>query len=347
MIVKDYVVNPEMSIIDAMRHIDKNARGIVYVCAEDGSLLGGVTDGDIRRHIIKGGPVEAAVSGIMKQNPITLPPARRGEAADVMKLRSVRSIPIVDEDNRILEIIFQDSPTAYASAAINVPVVIMAGGKGMRLMPYTQILPKPLIPIGEKTITEHIIDRFAAAGCRDFCMIVNYKKHFIESYFKDMELTINLEFVEEENYLGTAGGLTLLKHKYNDSFFMSNCDILIEGDYSKMLSYHKESKNLATIVCALKNTQLPYGVVESSEDGAVIKINEKPRISSIVNTGLYVLEPEFLEQIPENKFIHITEVMQNCIGKGMRIGMYPVSEDRWMDMGQISELEKMTARLTS
>lgn len=344
--MQDYIVDINKPIIEVLKQIDKNAQGMVYVCDEERHLLGAITDGDIRRNIIKTGKLDAIAGDIMKKDPITLHLSERSRAEEVMRERVIRSIPIVDEDNKIIDIcFFLDTDISNKHKKVKAPVVIMAGGKGMRLRPYTQILPKPLIPIGEKTITEHIIDRFTDAGCQKIDIIVNYKKHFIEAYFQDSDCKAEIQFIEENEYLGTGGGLRLLSNRYQEPFFMTNCDILIEDDYSEIMEYHKKNGNIATIVCAVKNMTLPYGVIETRDQGQVSRIKEKPDISAIVNTGFYVLNPSFIEEIPRDTFVHITDVLQKCIDKGLRVGMYPVSEDRWMDMGQMTGLEEMISRM--
>ena len=345
MVIEDFIVPPDMTMVDVMKKIDKNAKGIVYVCDPERKLLGAISDGDIRRRIIHTGKLDGKAREIMKPEPIVLSEAERELALVIMDKHAIRSVPIIDELRRLREIRFLKEGALDYKKKINAPVVIMAGGKGSRLQPYTTIIPKPLIPVGEKTITEHIIDRFKRSGCKEFEIIVNYKKHLIEAYFKDTETDYDISFVEEEEFLGTAGGLRLLMGRYEEDFFMTNCDIIIEEDYSKIMDYHKENNNLATIVCAVKNMKLPYGVIETSEGGFVSAIHEKPDISSMVNTGLYVLSPHFLERIPEGQVSQITDVLQSCIDDGQRIGMYPVSGDKWMDMGQFEELKIMTERL--
>lgn len=347
MVINDYIVPENMPLVEIMKRIDVTAKGIVYVCGDDGVLRGSISDGDIRRSIIKNGRLDKIASSVMKPDPIVLKESEKDAAERLMKEKTIRSVPIVDEAGKIIGIRFIDDYTSAHREAkkIDVPVVIMAGGKGIRLQPYTNILPKPLIPIGEKTITEHIMDRFENAGCSKFSMIVNYKKHLIKAYFKDNEIKRDIDFIDEAEFLGTAGGLRLLIGKYKDSFFVSNCDIIIEGDYADIYEYHKKSKNIATVVCAVKNMTLPYGVISTTESGRITGIKEKPDISSIVNTGLYVLEPQFLEKIPEGEVSQITDVFQKCINDGVKIGLYPVSEESWMDMGQLDELKKMTERL--
>lgn len=347
MIIKDFIVSEDTSLVDIMKQVDATAMGIVYVCDSDKKLLGTITDGDVRRTIISNGRLDMIASEVMKKNPITVALSDRTMASYVMKKNGIRSVPVIDEDGKVVDICFtgERSSVSVGQEMIDVPVAIMAGGKGVRLQPYTNILPKPLMPIGEKTITEHIIDRFKSSGCNRFNMIVNYKKHLIEAYFQGGDVEHDIEFVEEEEFLGTAGGLRLLIGKYNETLFVTNCDIIIEGDYSDIYAYHKRSNNIATVVCAVKNMKIPYGVIESTDSGRITDIKEKPDISSIVNTGFYVIEPEFLDRIPSGKVSQITDVFQTCIEEGLRVGMYPVSEDNWMDMGQFDELRKMTERL--
>lgn len=339
----DYIVDENCPIVEAMKSIDRNAKGIVYVTRSN-RLVGTLTDGDVRRHIIKGGELSKQVSSIMNRTPLYLTMEEEKKALSFMKSKSIRSVPIVNPVETIVKIVF-DNCVVEDREKIDIPVVIMAGGKGTRLYPYTQILPKPLIPIGEKTITEHIMSHFEEYGCSHFDMIVNYKKHFIKSYFQDNEKNIDVSFIEETEYLGTGGGLKLLEGKYKNTFFMTNCDILIEEDYAAILEYHQMNNNIVTMVCADKKMEIPYGTVEVSEEGYVVALKEKPSLSFITNTGFYIIEPEFLSVIPENTFIHITDVIQKCIDIGKRVGVYRISEDKWLDMGQMEELEKMKKKL--
>lgn len=345
--INNYIIGTKSSVSDALKQIDSNSKGIVYV-SENGMLLGSITDGDIRRHILNKGNLYDNVVSIMNSEPIFCYLKDKEKAQKRMLQKHIRSIPILDEKKRILEILFLDgkiNAKIKEKRQIDIPVVIMAGGKGTRLYPYTQILPKPLIPIGEKTITEHIISRFQEYGCNHFDMIVNYKKNFIKSYFQDNENAYDVNFIDETEFLGTGGGLKLLEGKYDTTFFMTNCDILIEEDYAKILEYHQNKHNIITMVCAEKNMVIPYGTVEVSDDGKVSALKEKPSLSFITNTGFYVIEPDFLDMIPENKFIHITDVIQSCIDTGKDVGVYTISEDKWLDMGQMEELEKMKKKL--
>lgn len=340
-----YIVSEELSIIEVMKLIDNNARGIVFVC-DNLKLLATITDGDVRRNILENGNLESPAKNIANYSPHFSTIDSNITNYDLyMKQKSISALPILDKEGNIIEIKFLNEKDYNEKEQLNIPVVIMAGGKGTRLYPYTNILPKPLIPIGEKTITEHIMDRFEAFGCSHFDIIVNYKKNLIKSYFADNETIRNIDFIEESEFMGTGGGLKLLSGKYNDTFFMNNCDILIEENYAKILKFHKANKNIITIVSATQNMTLPYGTIELSENGQAKSLKEKPSFSFNTNTGFYVIEPSFLEQIPDNTFIHITDVIQNCIKLNLSVGVYPISSNAWLDMGQLNELEHMKEQL--
>ncbi|NLJ96379.1 MAG: NTP transferase domain-containing protein [Clostridiales bacterium] len=345
MILSDFIVSEEQTVLEVMKVIDTNAKGVAFIC-KDNKLLGVVTDGDIRRFILRRGDLNSYIKDIANYNPRYITNGDKIDYMAYMKKHSITALPQVDKDKNILTIYFLYNFKPIGNAKLNVPVVIMAGGKGTRLYPYTQILPKPLIPIGDKTITEIIMDYFEAYGCKHFDMIVNYKKNFIKSFFIDNETKRDISFIDEEKFLGTGGGLKLLTGRYDDSFFVTNCDIIIEEDYSEIFKYHKEQGNLITIVAATKRTTIPYGTIELDDFGQVEKLIEKPSFNFLTNTGLYVLEPEFLEKIPSDTFIHITDIIQSCIDNNEKVGIYPISENAWLDMGQMEELEKMRERLS-
>lgn len=344
--IKDFIVSEDNSVIEVMKVIDKNAKGIAFICEKE-CLLGVVTDGDIRRYILKNGDLNNSIKNIANYAPKYVTNKDIIDYTSYMKRNYITALPIVNKKMKILSIRFLYDNQTLRNTNLNVPVVIMAGGKGTRLNPYTQILPKPLIPIGEKTITELIMDHFEAFGCNRFDMIVNYKKNFIKSFFIDNEQKREVNFIEEKEFLGTGGGLKLLEGRYQDSFFVTNCDIIIEEDYADILKYHKAEKNIITIVSAMKNVTIPYGTINVSEEGQVVMLKEKPSFTFMTNTGLYVLEPKFLNMIPRDTFIHITDIIQSCIDAGEKVGMYPISEHAWMDMGQMEELEKMRERLSN
>lgn len=338
----DYIVDESTLISEVVRIMDKNGRGIVFVC-KNNMLKAVLTDGDFRRYILNDGDLVKEVKEIANYNPKVLTIDDGKIAKKFMRENRVTSVPVINSEGKIVKIYFLDGTVVYNHIKTPVPVIIMAGGKGTRLSPYTNILPKPLIPIGEKTITEHIVERFKNIGCEKFYIIVNYKKNIIKAFVE--ENLSNVELVNEEEFLGTGGGLKLLKGKVNDTFIVSNCDILVDADYGEVLNYHKSNKNIITMVCAEKKEVLEYGTVEIDKNNDIVNLKEKPSFSFLINTGLYILEPEFLEEIPENEFVHITDLIQQCIEKGKKVGSYRVCEEAWLDMGQIETLNHMKSKL--
>ena len=254
-------------------------------------------------------------------------------------------MPVIDSAGQLVKVIFWndlfDEPQKDNREKIDLPVVIMAGGKGTRLKPLTNIIPKPLIPIGDKTILEEIMDRFERIGCKRFYMSVNYKSDMMRFYLDRLEHKYNIDFFEEEKPLGTIGSVSLLMGKIDMPFFVSNCDIVIDQDMRDVYDYHNESHNDLTIVTAVKSLRIPYGVIETGEDGLMIAIKEKPELTYMINTGVYILNPECIAEIPQGEFFHVTQLMEKIKAHGGRVGCFPVSEHAWKDMGEWSEYLKV------
>ncbi|MCI8769741.1 MAG: NTP transferase domain-containing protein [Lachnospiraceae bacterium] len=343
-----FIGESSLSIVEAMEKIDSNVRGILFVTDQDKKLIGSITDGDIRRWLISTGDLSVKISEMMNSSPKYLCQADRKRAIAYMRKESITALPILDVKQRVVDIIFlsdkiQDEE--QSNGLDNVPVIIMAGGKGTRLYPYTKILPKPLIPVGDIPIIERIIDRFCGYGVSEYYMTVNYKKNMIKSYFSDLNPEYSIQYVEEDKPLGTAGSLRLIREKFNRPVIVTNCDILINADYANIYRYHIESGNAMTIVSALKNIVIPYGVLYSGEHGAVTSMEEKPRMSYFVNTGMYLLNPELFDRIPDGLMYHMTDFAADLMKDKMSVGMYPISEDSFLDMGEFEEMRRMEKRL--
>lgn len=342
--VEDYIVEESTTIIDTMKVINDGAQAIAFIC-DNQKLLGAVSDGDIRRYIISNGKLSEPISSIANYKPIYVYVDEEVDCQEIMHRKGIQALPIIDRNGRLCDIEFKNQILMNKYANLSLPVVIMAGGKGTRLMPYTQILPKPLIPIGEKTITEHIMNRFQKYGCTHFDIIVNYKRNFIKAYFQEKKDCSDICFVDEPEFWGTAGGLKLLAGKYSNSFFVTNCDILVDADYEALLQQHRSQGNIITLVCAKKKVVIPYGTITLSNEYEVKDLVEKPEFEFITNTGLYILEPAFLDMIPDRTFIHITDVIHNCIRDKHKVGAFLIDEHDWLDMGQLEELERMKHRM--
>ena len=330
------------SVKEAMNQLDRTAKKILIVL-DNGRLAGTLTDGDIRRYLLGGGQLDAPVDGATNHHPRTA--ENRREAEEMLQREPYTAIPLTDTSGTLTGIVLQDEEDTSVPAKLNLPVVIMAGGKGTRLEPYTKILPKPLIPVGDLPIIEHIMGQFTRYGCMDFHVIVNYKKQLMKAYFSESERQYQLHWYDEDKPLGTGGGLSLLKGHINSTFFLTNCDILLQSDYEAMLRFHRESGNAVTMVAARKNLTIPYGVIEAGEGGVIEAMREKPELNFLTNTGMYIVEPEVLDDIQEDVPIGFPDIVEQQRQKGRRIAVYSVEEDDWLDMGQMEELEKMRKRL--
>lgn len=343
-----FVITAKSTIVDAMQQIDINTRGIVYIVDEKYKLLGSLTDGDIRRWLIKTADLNGNILSIMNKAPKVIYQKDIGMAQELIEKYMVNSIPVVNAKGILKDIILEEQE--HAGKSINnkledVPVIIMAGGKGTRLRPYTKILPKPLIPIGDIPIMERIIDRFCGFGMDTYYITVNYRKNMIRSYFNDLTPSYQIHYVEEDKPLGTAGSIHLIEEEFDKPVFVTNCDILIDADYTDIYKYHVESGNMLTIVTALKNIVVPYGVINAKEDGVVLSMEEKPKLSYFVNTGMYVVNPEALKLIPADTFYHMTDLSDELLRRNERVGMYPISEESFLDMGEFEEMRRMEAKL--
>ena len=339
---KQYLISKDTKVKDAMKKIDSVKPKILFV-VENEKLFGALTDGDVRRYLLAGGKVTDAVDKACNKKLKRVAHSKE-EAADMLS-SSFIAIPIIDENDTLLDIYIGNRVLNKAPKKINIPVVINAGGKGTRLDPFTKVLPKPLIPVGDLPIIEHIMQRYEMAGCNDFHIIVNYKKELMKSYFKEIDREYKISWTDETEPLGTGGGLSLLKNKLKDTFFFICCDSLILADYSDIVNFHKKHKNDITMICAKKKVAIPYGVVNTDEENGLVSIEEKPELSFLTNTAMYVVEPSVLKDMKKNEKVDFPDVIKIEKEKGKKIGVYTVEEDEWLDMGQMPELEKMRIRL--
>lgn len=333
-----------LTVSETMQRIDANNEGILFIINDNLSLIGCITDGDIRRFLLAGGKMDASVKDALNDNPKYA--KSLNEAKSLYHSRYYVYIPIVDEQKRILSLYSGNKIEEKKHNPLNVPVVINAGGKGTRLEPFTKVLPKPLIPIGDLPIIEHIIKEFQSYSCDEFHIIVNYKKDLIKAYFADNSNNYNIAWYDEKKPLGTGGGISFLRNKFNSSFFFVNCDVLLTTNYESILNFHKDNNNTITMVCAYKNINIPYGVVEMGKNGTIENIKEKPLLSFLTNTGIYIVEPEVIDDIDDDTPIDFPEIVEIERKKGKRVAVFPVSENDWMDMGQLPELEKMRVKLS-
>jgi len=344
--LNSFIGNEILTIVDAMGKIDANAKGILFIIDENKKLIGSITDGDIRRWIMNSGELSVSVIEAMNKKPKALDITEMHEAVKVMKEKFITAIPILSNDGTIADIVLLDDGFQEEKGDLSgVPVVVMAGGKGARLYPYTKILPKPLVPIGDTPIVERIINYYTDFGIKSFYMTVNYKKAMIRSYFDEVEKDYTIKYVEEDKPLGTGGSVKLITDKFDCPLFITNCDALILADYYDIYQHHLKSGNDITMVSALKNYQVPYGVMHTGDNGILESIEEKPKLSYFINTGMYIINPNTIQLIPDDTMFHMTHLVEKVMKQGGKVGTYPVSEDSFLDMGELDEMKRMEEKL--
>lgn len=333
----------DITLARAMQEIDSNASGILFLVDGQGKLVACITDGDIRRFLLSGGKLDAPA--IQAANLLPKTAGNMDEAKKLYHKKNFIVIPIIDSNGIIVDFYNGNGNCVKEHPPLNVPVVINAGGRGTRLDPFTKVLPKPLIPVGDLPIIELIMKEYQSYSCNDFHIIVNYRRELMKAYFADNEKKYNITWYDEDKPLGTGGGLSLLKGQFDSTFFFANCDALLTANYERMLQFHKENGNVITMICAYKTLNIPYGIVEIGLNGKIDKMQEKPTMSFLTNTGIYIVEPEVVEDVKADTPIGFPDIIEIERRKGKKTAVFPVSENDWMDMGQLSELEKMRARL--
>ncbi len=341
----DIIISSSATLMDALKQMDAQGRKLLVVL-KDEKFQGVLSIGDLQRAILKQIPLETNISEILRTIITVAHPSDSEEKIKemMMELRS-EAMPVVNDAKELVEIIHWEDVFGATKKAdvehMDLPVVVMAGGKGTRLRPLTNVIPKPLIPVGEKTMLETIVESFTQYGCSTFHVSVNYKADMIRYYLENNPVEgASFSYFEEPKPLGTAGSLSLLKDQIKDTFFVTNCDILVEQDYTEIYKYHKENNNELTVVGALKHLDIPYGTLEVGENGILEDITEKPSLTYLINSGLYILEPHLIDEIPTDEFYHITHLIARLMEENRRVGVFPVSEKSWKDIGEWKEYFK-------
>lgn len=332
-VYKNYSVRKTLEIIDS------GARGIALLVDKDETLLGTITDGDIRRSILKGVSLENSVENIVHYNPISVKQSMtREEIKDIFIKKAVKDIPIVDDNNKVLDLI-SINDILIPKGKEN-PVIIMAGGLGTRLKDLTKEVPKPMLKVGHNPILQHIIANFKQYGYNKMLLCVNYKSEIIENYFQDgIAYGVKIEYIKENKRLGTAGGIKLTQDYIDKPFFVINGDIFTNLNVENMMKFHVKNKFDITVGTRKHSFQIPYGVIET-QNNYIKHIKEKPKIEYLINAGVYCLNPNLINLIPDNEYFEITDLIDICINNGGKVGSYEI-KDYWMDIGRMEDYNKV------
>ena len=330
--VLEISITPDVSVMNALKQLDKTALQILLVVDDDARLLGTITDGDVRRAVLHGVDLQAPVCEIMQRNPVTVTPSvPRDEVVALMRDRFVHCVPVVDDSGFVVGL--ESESRLLLEGVEDAWVVLMAGGLGMRLRPLTESVPKPLLKVNGKPMLEHILENLAEQGFRHFFLSVNYKAEMIKDYFGDGSgFGVHVTYLEEDKPLGTGGALSLLpKDEAPDNIIVMNGDLLTSLNFRQFLDYHRSHCGIATMAVRDYSIKVPYGVVRVEGD-RFVDIVEKPAHSYFVNAGIYVLSKKVVSSLPENEHVDIPDVFEDLASRGENILVFPVRE-HWRDVG--------------
>lgn len=320
-----------------------NIKCLIVIDKKD-NFIGTLSDGDIRNAILKNKKLTLKIDNIVNRNPCFF-------YEDNFQLDKIRKIiingdfpyiPIINKNNKLINIIDPKSlGKELIQKKIDLPVVIMAGGKGTRLQPSTYILPKPLIPIKGKAIIEHIIHEFSNYGIHNYYVSINYKSIMIKAFFSELNGDYKIKYITEKKPLGTAGSLKLLEKNKRKNFIVINCDTIIKTNFSEFIRFHKKNKNDISVISSINKLEIPYGVCEIDKNQKLKKIDEKPKVDFLANTGCYMINKKVIKLIPKNKYFDFTDLISLAIKKKYKVGVYPINNNEWIDAGSLDYINSV------
>jgi dTDP-glucose pyrophosphorylase len=349
--VKSFLIPQTHTIRQAMEQLEKTEEKTVFVVDAQLRLAGSLTDGDIRRWILSDGDLKAQVLQVCNRTPYVADESFATEQVRSEMLKgNFGCVPVVNSAREIVRLLFweelfQGAVVRKTKTRLDLPVVIMAGGQGTRLAPFTNVLPKPLIPVGDRTVIEIIIDQFLPYGLDRFYLAVNYKAKILKSFFEELTPGYTVTYIQETEPRGTAGSLRALYSPAPEQLIVTNCDIVIQADFGELVSFHTHNNYDLTLVASLKDYHIPYGVCELEKGGCLARITEKPQYSFLVNTGMYVVRRDRLDLIPEQTRCDMTDFIEHLKKAGGRIGVFPIGENAWIDTGEWAEYRKALGAL--
>ena len=336
--IKKFCVTSQASLKSCLEKINNTGISTLFVINKFKKLIGTISDGDIRRALIKGVSLDNDIKKFYYRNPYKVSKElNNDEALKVLIKRQISIIPLINKKNEIIN--FYSQKSILKSNTYSNSVIIMAGGKGLRMKPFTNLFPKAMLPYNESTIIEEIIKKFKEENFNNFFITTGFKsnvlkKHIISQKYK------NINFSKEMKPLGTIGGIKMIEKKISDIFLLTNCDTLIDLDYKNLIDFHNQNNNLITVVSAISQTKINYGVCKVNKNNDLKNIQEKPNFNFLLNTGFYVMNKKVLKNIPSNKYFNSTDLINTCVTKKLKIGIYPIASSKWKDVGNWDDYNK-------
>ena len=331
------------------KKLDLSKSKTLFIISKKKQLIGVLTDGDLRRSIFKYSDLKINLGEIMNKNPVAISYDENSSYDKILFLfhnYDLKAIPIISKNMTIKKIIHlldfnKKKFTSVSKIFANVDAVIMAGGLGTRMKPFTEILPKPLIPINGSPIINKITSNFQKLNIKKIYISINKNSKILKAFFDGNENKKLIQFVEESKPLGTIGSLQLIENKISNNFFISNCDTIIKADYYDIYEKHIKNKNFLTIVSCKFNDEIPYGICNIKNNNQLINIIEKPKQIYLANTGFYIAKKEIIELIPKNKKFDMNILIKNLLKNKYKIGVYSINPDQWVDVGNWGEYNKI------
>ena len=343
---KSLIVYPEHKIYSVYKKIKKSGFRTLAVINEYGKLLGTISDGDIRRFLLRGGKINNKIKNVYNSKPKVY--YDNSYNINNIKKQVIKYqygiVPIIDKKRNIIKIFTWDdifkNEIKKRNKPLDLDVVIMAGGEGTRLKPYTNILPNPLVPLKERPIIDYIISSFAQNGLKKFHITINYKSKIIKSFFQERNQNYKISLHEEKNPLGTVGAVRTFTKKLSNNFILTNCDTVFKMNFHNIYEFHKKNKFMLTMAVSAKDLNFPYGSCKIDENNNLVAMEEKPKLKLFANTGLYILNKDITRLIPKNRYFDITDLISACRKNKFKVGAFIIKNKEWLDVGHVKDFNK-------
>ena len=337
--IDELCITPKETIKFCLEKINNTGTGALFVINKFRKLIGTLSDGDIRRALIQNVDLDSDIKMLYNKKPYKVSKElNKDEALKTLIKKQISIIPLVNKKNQIIN--YYSKKSILKNNVYKNSVIVMAGGKGLRMKPFTNLFPKAMLPYNKSTIIEEIIKKFKEENFSNFFSTTGFKSNILKKYIKSKKYK-DINFSNETKPLGTIGGIKKIEKKISEIFLLSNCDTMIDLNYKNLVDFHNQNKNLITVVSALSRQKINYGVCKINKNNNLSNIEEKPNVNFLINTGFYVMNKKVLKNIPSNKYFNTTDLINICIKKKMKIGIYPIAFSKWKDVGNWNDYNKV------